>query len=491
MFSLRDYQLEALEKLRKGIRDGHRRQILCAPTGSGKTIIAAAMIERVQANGRKAVFVADRRALVRQTSERLHEAGIRHGVVMAGESFGRYEPIQVCSAQTLERREFWPDLDLVIIDEAHTVRKQTVQLIGSFEKPVVGLTATPFTLGLGKIYSNVVTVRSTDSLVNDGWLVPVRVFCGVQIDMTGAPVAAGEWSDKTVEDRATPLTGDIVSEWVRMTRQVFGKPVKTLVFSATVDHGTELCRQFQMAGYRFEQVSYKDGQDQSRVDKIKAFREGLIDGLVSCEALSKGFDVPDALCLVNARPYRKSLASHIQQLGRIMRPSPGKAFGLVLDHADNYRRHVDATEDFWASGLVELDDGHRKPKAPAKQGPREAYTCNCGFVLPQGATRCPMCGAERRIRPNVSAQPGTMVEHISLRDIGDLWPHVSRLAMDRHPTDPERAQRFAGMQFKLLTGKSAWGRPLRPGPECHPRVVKAIERNLRSWRRRKQKDDRK
>ena len=56
---------------------------------------------------------------------------------------------------------------------------------------------------------------------------------------------------------------------------------------------------------------------------------------MSCEALAKGFDVPDVLCLIGARPYRKSLAAHIQQIGRVMRPSPGKEFALVLDFAGN------------------------------------------------------------------------------------------------------------------------------------------------------------
>ena len=83
-----------------------RRQVLCAPTGSGKTEIAMSIIEEAADKGNRILFIVDRQNLVRQTSERFFNAGLRHGVAMGAETFGRQEPIQVASAQTLERRGF-------------------------------------------------------------------------------------------------------------------------------------------------------------------------------------------------------------------------------------------------------------------------------------------------------------------------------------------------------------------------------------------------
>ncbi len=114
---LRDYQSASIELLREGIRDGHPRQILCAPTGSGKTLVGAYLIAEAAAKGSKAAFVCDRVALVNQTSKVFTEFGIPHGVAQGQNTFGRSLPVQVCSAQTIEARGFWPDLDLVIVDQ--------------------------------------------------------------------------------------------------------------------------------------------------------------------------------------------------------------------------------------------------------------------------------------------------------------------------------------------------------------------------------------
>ena len=293
----RDYQSVSMESLRQGIRDGHLRQILCIPTGGGKTICSAYLIAEAAAKGSKAAFVCDRVALVRQTSKVFTEFGIPHGVAQGQNTFGRSLPVQVCSAQTIEKRGFWPDLDLVIVDEAHTQRKATLEFITAINKPVIGLTATPFSAGLAQTYSRVVNVTTTDKLIKDGWLAPLKVYAAKEIDMKGAKTNGGEWAASEVQARGSKIVGDIVAEWQDKTDKHFGKPVKTIGFSATVEHGEEMCRAFQQAGYDFRQVSYKDGNDESRVRLIEAFRRGEVMGLVSCEALAKGFDVPDILCL--------------------------------------------------------------------------------------------------------------------------------------------------------------------------------------------------
>ncbi|TIT06446.1 MAG: helicase, partial [Mesorhizobium sp.] len=128
-----------------------------------------------------------------------------------------------------------------------------------------------------------------------------------------------------------------VQTWVEQTRIHFGKAVKTIVFSPSVKHGEELCRQFAEAGYNFQQISYLDGSDKERQDKIDEFSKpnSAIDGLVSCAVLTKGFDVPDVMCGISCRPYRKSFSSHIQEMGRVMRVAGNKEFGLWLDHSGN------------------------------------------------------------------------------------------------------------------------------------------------------------
>lgn len=300
---LRSYQTESIEALREGVRQGHKRQMLAAPTGSGKTVCATYLMEEAERKMSRAWFIVDRVALVSQTSAMFDAYGIKHGVIQAQHwRFRPWERIQVISSQTLARRSMGDIVpDLVIVDEAHTLYKSTVDFIKAHPDIItVGLSATPFTRGLGKLFTNVVNVTTTDKLIEEKYLAPVRVYAGKAADMTGAPVkSTGEWEEAAMETRGLTVIGDIVSEWIAKTNQHFNGPVKTIVFSATVAHGEELCRRFQEAGFNFQQVSYKDGNDERRAKLIEEFRkpDSEIMGLVSCEALAKGFDVPDILCL--------------------------------------------------------------------------------------------------------------------------------------------------------------------------------------------------
>lgn len=469
--ALRPYQEQAIEGLRDGFRAGHHRQMLVAPTGAGKTLVSAYLMQEAKKKGTRSAFVVDRIALVDQTSAVLDTYGIDHGVIQAGHWRRRlYEPIQICSAQTLEKRGFFPDLSLLIVDEAHCVREKTAQLIRNRDElKVLALTATPFTKGLGELYTNVVNVTTTNTLIAEGYLCPLKMYAAVSPDMSGAKIVAGEWSDKEVEERGLTIIGDIVSEWSKKTEEHFGGPAKTIVFSATVDHGEEICRQFRAAGYRFEQISYRDTDDEKRRALISEFRkpDSQIVGLVSCEVLTKGFDVPDVLVGVSARPYRKSLSSHIQQLGRVMRPSPGKTFGLWLDHSGNVHRFHQDTLDVWENGVPALvagalDDKVRKD--PDEKVMQEIKCPRCKLILPPRCEVCPGCGLERKRQSLVEAAAGEMVmvggakkpaegKYAFLANRNDVWRQLATLAMERKNGDAEKAQKWAQAQFNNIYGE--------------------------------------
>lgn len=413
--ALRDYQMESVIRARAGVAAGHRKQILMAPAGAGKTEIACFMMQEASRKLSRAMFIVDRVVLVDQTSERLDRYGIQHGVIQSGHwRYRPYERIQVCSAQTLERRGIPSDVQVVFVDEAHCMRKKVTDYLNSTDAVVIGLTATPFTKGIGSVYQGLVNVTTTNDLIARGYLSPLKIYAAKAIDTAGMKVVAGEWSDRDIEKRGLEIIGDIVSEWQDKTEKHFGGPVKTIVFSATVDHGAELCRQFKAAGYDFRQISYKDGGDDERRAVIEEFRkpDSEIHGLISCEVFTKGFDVPDVLCGISARPYRKSLSSHIQQMGRVMRASPGKEFGLWLDHSGNVMRFYADTEEVFQNGITELDDGRLEEKARKEptEEERKDIRCSCGHLLFAGDVKCPGCGKERKRRTLIDQVPGQLVE---------------------------------------------------------------------------------
>lgn len=411
--ALRDYQNKAIEMLRDGFAAGHRTQLLYIGTGGGKTECAIAMLDAAKKRGSKAAMILDRIVLCDQTSKRLDKYSIDHGVMQAGHwRYKPYENIQVCSAQTMEKRGDFPKLDLLVIDECHAKRAQTVNFIkNNPQVRVVGLSASPFTKGLAGIYSKVVSPVTTKELVDSGSLVPMRVFIAKEVDMTGAKKVAGEWSEAEAAERGMKITGDVVAEWIKKTHELFGKPEKTVVFCAGVAHGEDLVRKFGEAGYNFVNISYKDDDDFKR-QAIEDFErpDSDIVGLIACDVLTKGWDNPAVKIGISARPFSKSFSSHVQQLGRVMRPAPGKDFCVWLDHSGNYIRFKEDWDDLYANGVSELDDGREKAKKEKTQKEKEAAKCPvCGALWPGGDT-CAHCGHVRQSRSLVHEVAGELHE---------------------------------------------------------------------------------
>ena len=488
---LRPYQAEAIEGLRKQLAAGKKRVILCAPTGSGKTEMAIHLIQKAQRKGSRVAFVADRVTLVSQTSQRLTAYGVQHGVAQAANTIGRFEPIQVCSAQTIEKRDYWTGLDLLIIDECHTQRKAIQEFAVNWGGAVIGLSATPLTEGLGQTYEAVVNATTTDALLADEWLAPLRVYAAQEIAMEGAKKTAGEWQASEVRKRGESVIGDIVSEWVKNTQEHFGGPVPTLLFSADVAHGEDLCRAFQAAGYDFRQSSYRDSQE-STEKMVSAFRRGEFEGLVSVEKFVKGFDVPYVRCMIGARPYSSSLASVIQQLGRGMRIADGKEYCLYLDHAGNMAGWYDEVSEFWANGVNELPQDKVKKAQRKEGGERKESICpECHFVQPQGSGgTCIYCGHTWTKRSTKTTVPGRMGELERPGKAKDwqygkawTWAQVCRVALEKKGGDEAAARRLAKWIYNLVTG--SWpSRSMEFAPDTeavHPDVARKVANEIRRY----------
>jgi superfamily II DNA or RNA helicase len=425
---LREHQQKAIEELREGFRQGVRTQLLYAPTGYGKTELAIALMQATREKWRRAAILLDRLVLVDQTSMRLTKYNLPHGVFQADHwKFNAAEYLQVCSAQTLERRENFPKVDLLIVDECHVARKQTTDFIKSNpDVKVIGLTATPFTRGLGEIYERVVCGATNEWLVDNKWLCPLRVYIAKEIDMTGAKKVAGEWAQDVVTERGMKITGDIVEEWVKKTHELFGKPEKTIVFCSGVAHGADLVEQFARKGYNFVSISYKD-TDEFKREAIEDFAkpDTEIHGLIATDVLTRGFDVPDVKIGISARPFSKSLSSHIQQMGRIMRSHPSKEYAVWLDHSGNYLRFREEWDELYTLGVQELDKRVEKTKKEPTEKEKLAAKCpKCQHLWPKGTDTCPSCGYIKQRRNQVEAVAGSLEELFDgspLKDDRQSW----------------------------------------------------------------------
>ena len=502
-FQLYDFQEFAVNKLRAGIAKCHEQNkgiMLDSPTGSGKTEIAIDIAKKVIEKGLRVMFLVDRLTLLDQTYKRFAAHGIECGILGGGQARGLHLQVIIAVEQTLERRKEWPDVDLIIKDEAHVRRQKIADGIKAHRAMFLGLSATPFTKGLAEDFYRVVTAATTNQLIDQGFLAPVKVYSMQEIDMSNAKTSGGEWTDKEADRCGRKIIGDIVSTWEGVCEKEFQRPVKTIVFVPTVDYGEDLCQMFKDAGYRFEVISYKDPDEDRRRAIIEAFERGEIMGLISVEALAKGFDVKDVLMQIAARPLRKSLAAHLQMLGRVMRTAPGKEYAVVIDHCGNYAGFYEDMQEYYSTGCTDLND-EKWSQATRKERDKKDRSCpSCKRVVPikAGQKHCPFCGADLHKRKTsvIEWEPGKCVEVPGIdggadADFGgDIWPAIAKLAHGRHPKDFDKRLKWARAQYRNITG--GWpkdeGRFIASRGNVNdvqvPLIVrKRVDQNYANWKR--------
>lgn len=412
---LRPYQADSVESLREGFRQKHTRQVLAAPTGAGKSRIMEHMIRGAMDKGSRIIFICERRILVEQFSAHLDRAGIDHGILMAGH--WRFRPhclVQIASAQTLERMESWPAVDVVFIDELHAcMRRSVINMLKT--RPnlrVIGATATPFNPAIGAHFTNVVSVTTMRQLVADNFLVPFRVFVAKEIDTTGLKVVAGEWKKDDLEKRGQQIVGDVVADYVRISNDVFGGYRKTICFSCGIAHGAELAQKFNEVGVNAVQISSEDDEEY-REEVLKEFAnpDSTIKMLISVAILSRGFDQSDVDHVILARPLKKSFSEHVQMVGRGARIHPGKQMCVVQDNSGNWLRFADDWETLYNDGVTDLQGGQdKKPKKEPTKEQKESAKCPKCSVVWAGGDTCLNCGHQRTKRNDVVAVPGQMQE---------------------------------------------------------------------------------
>lgn len=414
--TLRPYQLDVIDRVRARLRQGARRVLVQAPTGAGKTHVSSEILRCLVARGGRGLFLAHRRRLVQQKSERLDAFGVPHGVIMAGESGWRGAPVQVASRDTLLSRSVrndWtslPPADVVIVDEAHGCMSDEYQalLSGYPDAVVIGLTATPARAdgrGLGRYYQALECTVPTSRLVADGFLVPVRCF---------APERQGAKPGKRA------LRGDPVAHW---KRHAAGRP--TVLFAPKVEASLAACSAFRAAGIPAAHIDANTPDDE-RDEVDRGLRSGRVLVVCNCNVWTEGVDVPELSCCVLLR-LAASYVLFAQMVGRVMRSSPGKKDAVLIDHSGAVYQHGFPDEDVTWS-LDEGDTVDRRVKAAKEEGKRRTpVTCpGCGLVF-EAAPQCPACGHKltRRQQP-ARVQSEVLVE--ATRSLSPAELHAERMS---------------------------------------------------------------
>lgn len=390
---LRPYQARDVERLRAGYAAGARAVLYCLPTGGGKTIVFAHVIDGAARKGRRVGVLVHRRELVRQASDKLAWAGVPHGVVAAGLDRDHDAPVLVMAVQTAARRlDRLPPLDFIVADEAHhAVSPSWARVLAHWPRArVLGVTATPARLdgkGLGVAaggaFDHLTIGATVAELQAEGFLARSRVFVPVQlIDTSGGRRRGGDFEAGELAARARVVTGDALIEYrARANHQ------PAIAYGCTVAHAELIAAAFRAAGYRSKCV-HGGAPTVERDARIQGLATGEVEVLTSCDLISEGLDVPSVGAVLLLRPT-ESLALAVQQIGRGMRPAEGKEALVALDHAGNCLRH----------GLPETEREWTLDGAPKRVGEvhEPGWRCDaCGLLNDLAAFECADCGPSAR-----------------------------------------------------------------------------------------------
>jgi superfamily II DNA or RNA helicase len=406
---LRPYQENTVRELEERLAAGVRRLIIVAPTGSGKTTIAAFIIAQAVEQGSRVLFMAHRRELITQAYNRLRQLGVPEdqlGVLMGQDRRNRPgAPVQVASVDTLRNRAK-PLADIVFTDEAHRSSAKTYKDIASFYPQAIhlGLTATPFRAngeGLSDAFDDLLVVATPRELIAQGHLVEPRVFTvpkELLPDLSSVKTKRGDYDQRALAEavNSKSLVGNLVEHWHR-----HAQGVRTVAFAVSVEHSQHIAAQFRQAGVAAEHL---DGTTptEERDATLARLARGETRIVSNVGLFGEGWDLPSVKCAILARPTR-STGLYLQQAGRIMRPWKGQQ-AIILDHGGCVLEHGLPQDDrtFTLEGT--------KKKGGKSSAPRR--TCpDCSAELPLGVQVCPMCGAVLNEKEQVpQEQDGNLVE---------------------------------------------------------------------------------
>jgi DNA repair protein RadD len=389
--TLRPDQQATLNNLRSVLHSGKKRVMVQAPTGWGKTVFGSAIVQGSVPKRKRVLMMVPSLDLIGQTQLSLAADGLANevGIIQADHpDTNGLRPVQVASTQTLVRRKALPEFDIVLIDEAHEwFSYYDTHLFPEAARrgaPIVGLSATPWTKGLGASgrYEHLLIASTTAECIRAGLLADFEVFAPTHPDLSNVKIVAGDYHEGQLSSfmRQESLVGDQVRWWLRI-----GNNEPTLAFAVDRAHAQAMTEKFRAAGIPTEYVDGETPADE-RARIKRGFACGQVRVVWNVDVFSRGTDW-DVRCLQMSRPT-KSEIKFVQIIGRGLRLAKGKDRLKIIDHTDNHLARFGYVTDIHHEHLDDGDVKRLKPKPIDVKKPAECPACH---RLREPAVLCP-CG---------------------------------------------------------------------------------------------------
>jgi superfamily II DNA or RNA helicase len=372
---------------------GYRRVLFVLPTGGGKTYTFVYIAEQAAIRGNRVCILVHRQELVDQASRSLHAIGCRHGIIAAGYRQDLSHTVQVASVQTLARRLHQIPagfFQLLIVDEAHHGVAGTWAKVLDHHQGghVLGVTATPERLdgrGLGHAFEVLIQGPDAGWLTDNDFLVPARIFAPPGIDLSAVKrfdTAKGRHDSDEILRQGQAM-GDAVSHYRRTIEPEHNGTA--IAFCCSVAHADALATAFNDQGIAAARLdgAMDRGERRRLINDLGA---GVLKVLTSCDIISEGTDIPSVTGAILLRPT-DSLGLHLQQVGRVLRPAPGKTHAIVNDHVGNSLRHGLPTDPReWS-----LDGRTKRSKKAASEALPVKVCPQCFATINSAEPTCPIC----------------------------------------------------------------------------------------------------
>ena len=332
---LRPYQEAARQAIHTQWNSGVQRTLLVLPTGTGKTIVFAAVVEDAVRAGRRVLILAHRGELLDQAADKIRRStGLASAVEKAESScLGSWYRVVVGSVQSLQRpqrlEQFPHDyFGTIVIDEAHHAITDGYRRVLDWfpEADVLGVTATPDRgdmRNLGEVFGSLAYEYKLTEAIRDGFLCRILAqTIPLQLDISTVGMSGGDYAVGELGGALDPYLDQIAAEMAR-----YCKDRKTVVFLPLIKTSQKFRDILNAHGFNAAEVN---GQSADRAEVLADFEAGKYNVLCNSMLLTEGWDCPSVDCVVVLRPTKvRSLYS--QMVGRGTRLAPGKKDLLLLD----------------------------------------------------------------------------------------------------------------------------------------------------------------
>ena len=342
---MRPYQQAAREAIHAEWNDGRRRTLLVLPTGTGKTIVFAAVTEDQVRSGSRVLVLAHRGELLEQAADKIKRStGLASAVEKAEQTcLDSWCRVVVGSVQSLQRparlEQFPADyFGTIIIDEAHHAITDGYQRVLEHfpEANVLGVTATPDRgdmRNLGEVFDSLAYEYKLTQAIREGYLCPILAqTIPLQLDISQVTLSGGDFAVGGLGTALDPYLEQIAAE---MQTACAGR--KTVVFLPLIKTSRKFRDILNSKGFRAAEVN---GQSEDRTEILSDFSNGKYNVLCNSMLLTEGWDCPSVDCIVVLRPTKvRSLYSQMVGRGTRLSPETGKKDLLLLDFLWLTERH--------------------------------------------------------------------------------------------------------------------------------------------------------